>query len=84
MSAQPEVKVGTVHDSLDMRQYRIEQLPVRQRTAFEQQLARAGLVLAPLIFLLFAFVIELPYLQGVNPDSIVSAAAKSELAAKGA
>ncbi|MBX3146339.1 MAG: anion permease [Gemmatimonadales bacterium] len=84
MSAQPEVKVGTVHDSLDMRQYRIEQLPVRQRTAFEQQLARAGLVLAPLIFLLFAFVIELPYLQGVNPDSIVSAAAKAELAAKGA
>ena len=84
MSAQPEVKVGTAHDPLDMRQYRIEQLPVRQRTAFEQQLARAGLVLAPLIFLLFAFVIELPYLQGVNPDSIVSAAAKSELAAKGA
>lgn len=84
MTAQPEVKVGTAHDPLDMRQYRIEQLPVRQRTAFEQQLARAGLVLAPLIFLLFAFVIELPYLQGVNPDSIVSAAAKSELAAKGA
>lgn len=83
MSAPQGAPTGVPHDPLDMRQYRIEQLPVRERTAFERQLARAGLVLAPLVFILFAFVLQLPFLQGVDPESIVSGAAKAELAAKG-
>jgi len=75
---------GEFHDLLDMRQYRVEQLPVRQRGPFERQLARVGLFLAPLVFILFAFVLKLPFLQAIDPDSIVSAAARGELQARGA
>lgn len=75
---------GVVRDPLDMHHYRIEQLPVRAKSLFERRLARAGLVLAPAVFVLFAFVLDLPFLRDVDPERLVSGLAKSEYAAKGA
>ncbi|MBM3750461.1 MAG: DASS family sodium-coupled anion symporter [Acidimicrobiia bacterium] len=70
-------------DPLDMHLYRIEQLPARKKGDVERRLAQAGVPLAVLAFLLFAFVVELPFLQQVNPDGLVSSAAKAEFSAKG-
>ena len=71
-------------DPLDMRQYRIEQLPVRERGPFERNLARAGLPIALLLFVLFAFVVKLPFLQDIDASALSSDAARKELTAKGA
>lgn len=71
-------------DPLDMRQYRIEQLPVRERGPFERNLARAGLPIALLLFVLFAFVLKLPFLQDIDASALSSDAARKELTAKGA
>jgi len=70
-------------DPLDMHQYRIELLPVRKKGAFERRLAQAGIPLALLLFVLFAFVVELPFLQGIDPATLSSEAAKKEFAAIG-
>jgi sodium-dependent dicarboxylate transporter 2/3/5 len=70
-------------DPLDMHNYRIEQLPVRQKSPLERRLAQIGTPLAALVFVLFAFVVDLPFLQGIDPAGLVSDAAKSEFAAKG-
>ncbi len=70
-------------DPLDMRQYRIEQLPVRAKGKFERTLAVIGIPLAIVLFILFAFVIKLPFLQGIDPATLSSDAAKKEFAAMG-
>lgn len=71
-------------DMLDMRNYRIEKLPKREKTGFEKWMATIGAPLAAIIFILFAFVIELPFLQNIDPESLVSATSQEQFAEIGA
>lgn len=71
-------------DPLDMHNYRIEQLPKREKSAFEKSLAAAGIPLAILVFILFGFFIDLPFLQNVDLSSLVSASAQKEFERIGA
>jgi sodium-dependent dicarboxylate transporter 2/3/5 len=70
-------------DPLDMRQYRVEQLPVRAKSALEQWLARIGIPLALVLFVLVAYVVKLPFLQGIDAAQLTTAAAKREFAELG-
>ncbi len=65
-------------DLLDMHNYRIEHLPKRVKSDFEKWLARIGIPLALLVFVLFGFVIDLPFLQQIDPETLVSAASRTE------
>jgi anion transporter len=71
-------------DPLDMHNYRIERLPKRERSDFEKWLAIIGVPLSISAFILFAFVIDLPFLQNINFDSLVSERAKTEFMRIGA
>jgi solute carrier family 13 (sodium-dependent dicarboxylate transporter), member 2/3/5 len=71
-------------DPLDMHNYRIERLPKRERSDFEKWLAIIGVPLSIIAFILFAFVIELPFLENINFDSLVSERAKTEFMRIGA
>jgi anion transporter len=71
-------------DPLDMHHYRIERLPKREKGPFEKWLALAGPFLAVAAFILFAFVIKLPFLQSIDASSIVTAAAQQSFAKIGA
>ena len=66
----------TTFDPLDMQQYRIERLPKRQRGRIERWLAVAGPFLAIAAFVLFAFVIKLPFLQSIHGADVVTDTAK--------
>ena len=74
---------GGARDPLDMHNYRIEQLPVREKSRFERVLAAAGAPLALTVFVVFGFLVDLPFLQGIDPGTLVSAAAKKAFAAGG-
>jgi len=71
-------------DPLDMRNYRIEQLPHRAKGVLEQRLAQLGIPFAVIAFVVFGFLVDLPFLQQVDPDSLVSKAARSAYAEQGA
>ncbi len=71
-------------DMLDMRNYRIEKLPKREKTGFEKWMATIGAPLAAIIFILFAFVIDLPFLQNIDPETLVSATSQEQFAEIGA
>ncbi|MCU0453912.1 MAG: DASS family sodium-coupled anion symporter [Bacteroidetes bacterium] len=73
----------TIQDPLDMHQYRIERLPKRDKGTFERWLALAGPALALVAFVLFAYVVKLPFLQSIEAGDLVSAAAKKAFAAVG-
>lgn len=63
-------------DPLDMHNYRVEKLPKREKTEFEKKITVLGPILAFAVFILFAFVIKLPFLYAVNPSDIISNGAK--------
>lgn len=65
-------------DPLDMHNYRIERLPKRERSSFEKWLATIGAPLAALVFILFAFVLDLSFLQNIQPETLVSEASREE------
>jgi solute carrier family 13 (sodium-dependent dicarboxylate transporter), member 2/3/5 len=71
-------------DPLDMRNYRIERLPKRDRSNFERWLAILGVPLALVVFVLFAFVIQVPFLQHINPSQLISPEARKEFTRIGA
>ncbi|OFX89995.1 MAG: sodium:sulfate symporter [Bacteroidetes bacterium GWF2_33_16] len=54
-------------DLLDMHNYRIEKLPKRSKGKFEKWLTIIGPPLAIVSFVLFAFIIKLPFLQNIDP-----------------
>lgn len=66
-------------DPLDMHNYRIEQLPVRDKSSFEKWLGIIGIPLSIIVFMLFAFVIDLQFLQNINPDNLAVKAQKEFL-----
>ena len=63
-------------DPLDMHNYRIEKLPKREKSKLEKWLAVVGPILAIAAFILFAYVIKLPFLESINPSELVSESAK--------
>lgn len=67
-----EIKTKVVFDPLDMHNYRIEKLPKRLKGGVEKWLAIIGPFLAVAAFILFAFVIDLSFLQNIDPSSLVS------------
>ncbi len=67
----------TPYDPLDMKNYRIERLPKRQKTRFEKWLALSGPFLAVAAFILFGFLIKLAFLQDIDPTQLVSEPAKT-------
>jgi solute carrier family 13 (sodium-dependent dicarboxylate transporter), member 2/3/5 len=66
----------TNHDPLDMQQYRIERLPKRDKGPIEKWLALSGPFLAAAAFVLFAFIIKLPFLHSVGASDVVTSTAK--------
>ncbi|MEI7906270.1 MAG: SLC13 family permease, partial [Bacteroidota bacterium] len=66
----------TTFDPLDMQQYRIERLPHREKPCFEKWLAMSGPFLAIIAFVLFAYIIKLPFLHSLQSTDIVTATAK--------
>ncbi len=83
-SAQSENPERGVFDPLDMQNYRIEKLPKRAKGTIERLLAIIGIPLAILSFLLLAFVVRVPFLQNIDPDQLISAAAKKAYESLGA
>jgi len=63
-------------DFLDMNNYRVEKLPKRDKSKIEKWLAIAGPILAILVFVLFSFIIKLPFLHLLESTDIVTASAK--------
>ncbi|MEN8115451.1 MAG: SLC13 family permease [Bacteroidota bacterium] len=57
-------------DILDMNNYRIEKLPVRKKSRFEEIFMLVGAPLAILSFLLIMFYADIPFLSNFNPDSL--------------
>ena len=66
----------TKFDPLDMHNYRIEKLPKRDKSKFEKWLTILGPILAITAFILFAFVIKLPFLYSIEPTQLVTDTAK--------
>ena len=71
-------------DPLDMHHYRIEKLPKRSRSKFEKWLAIAGIPLAILAFILFGFILKVPFLQDIDALDLVSKSALKEFERIGA
>ncbi len=64
------------YDPLDMGNYRIEKLPKRQKSGFEKGLSLAGGPLAIVAFLLLLFVVEVPFLENIDPTILGNRAAE--------
>jgi len=64
------------YDPLDMNNYKVEKLPVREKTGVEKWMARLGGPLALVTFILIGFVINIPFLQNISPDNLSSSALK--------
>jgi len=73
-----------VFDPLDMQNYRVEKLPKRSKGKFERWLAVAGVPLAIISFILLAFVIRIPFLSDIDPERLISSAAKKAYGTLGA
>jgi anion transporter len=73
-----------VFDPLDMQNYRVEKLPKRSKGKFEKWLAIAGVPLAIISFILLAFIIRIPFLSDIDPERLISSAAKKAYATLGA
>ncbi|HAQ65176.1 MAG TPA: sodium:sulfate symporter [Bacteroidales bacterium] len=68
---------SAAYDPLDMNNYRIEKLPKREKGKGEKWMAILGPPLALLLFLLFAFVIKLPFLDHIDPEVLSESARKA-------
>ncbi|MCB0459963.1 MAG: anion permease [Flavobacteriaceae bacterium] len=61
-------------DVLDMHNYRMEKLPAREKSKFEQFLMTIGAPLAILSFVLILFFVHIPFLENVNVDTLSKSA----------
>ncbi len=64
------------HDPLDMNQYRVEHLKVREKAGFERWMATLGIPLAALSFLIIYFVLDISFLQNIDPSELSATALK--------
>ena len=67
----------SIIDPLDMKNYRIERLPKREKGSIERWLAAAGPFLAAASFILFAYVFQFSFLHAVQSSDLVTDAAKT-------
>jgi len=63
-------------DPLDMNNYRVEKLPKRAKSPLESWLAIVGMPLALLAFVYLGFFANLPFLNNIDPSTLVSETAK--------
>ena len=63
-------------DPLDMNNYKVEKLPIREKSGFEKWMAKLGGPLALITFILLGFVVDIPFLQNISPDHLSSSALK--------
>lgn len=61
-----ETKSTKVYDPLDMNNYRIEKLPKMQKSGFEKFLQKIGGPLAIVVFVLFYWCIDLPFIDRID------------------
>jgi len=57
-------------DVLDMHNYRMEKLPIREKSKFEKVLMWIGTPLAIISFLLILFFIDIPFLENFDVESL--------------
>ncbi len=69
-----EVVKEEEYDVLDMHNYRMEKLPVREKSRFEKILMTIGAPLAIVSFLLILFYADIPFLQNFDIDSLSKSA----------
>ncbi|MDH3392238.1 MAG: SLC13 family permease [Desulfobulbaceae bacterium] len=61
-------------DPFDMNNYRMEKLPIRIKSPFEQWLERLGLPIALFAFILLIGFIDIPFLQEIDPATLTAKA----------
>lgn len=74
MTDKEKKEIENGYDPLDMNNYKVEKLPVREKSGFEKLLSIIGGPLAIIAFVLVGYVIEIPFLQNINPEQLTSAA----------
>lgn len=57
-----------VFDPLDMNNYKVEKLPKMQKSGFEKWMARLGGPLAILVFVLLYWVVDIPFIDNLDPN----------------
>lgn len=57
-------------DVLDMNNYKVEKLPKMEKSGFEKWMARLGGPLAALVFVLLYWVVDIPFIDNLNPDAL--------------
>jgi anion transporter len=61
-------------DVLDMKQYRMEKLPKREKSKFEKFLVKIGAPLAILVFIYIQFIGDFSFLHNINVDDLSKSA----------
>ncbi|MBO5805432.1 MAG: DASS family sodium-coupled anion symporter [Tidjanibacter sp.] len=57
-------------DPLDMNNYKVEKLPKMQKSGFEKWMARLGGPLAILVFVLLYWVVDIPFIDNLDPSTL--------------
>lgn len=65
-----EVQEVQEFDVLDMNNYKVEKLPKMEKSGFEKWMARLGGPLAALVFVLLYWVVDIPFIDNLNPDAL--------------
>ena len=65
-----DIQESEQFDPLDMKNYRIDKLPKRKKGNFEKWLTIIGPPLAVVLFILFAFILKLSFLQHIDPTHL--------------
>ncbi len=63
-------KEEQVFDPLDMNNYKVEKLPKMQKSGFEKWMARLGGPLAALVFVLLYWVVDIPFINNLDPSQL--------------
>jgi len=63
-------------DPLDLNNYRFEKLPTRTKSELEKRTAAFGALAALAVFVLCGMVLNIPYLQVIDPSALTAGAAK--------
>lgn len=61
-------------DVLDMHNYRMEKLPVRDKSKFEKIMMKVGAPIAIITFLTIMFLLDIPFLQNLDVDLLSKSA----------
>ena len=65
-----EVQEVQEFDVLDMNNYKVEKLPKMEKSGFEKWMARLGGPLAALVFVLLYWVVDIPFIDNLDPSKL--------------